>query len=522
MRLAGLRERIHHEGAKSTKRFFRIRALRFFMPRLPETAADSRDWTADYFLWLPLACLSWGLAWKFQDVFITDWDGFDYAAYTVRHLPSALGLGRAMFLGYNYLLWEIAHRAFGVEPASAYLVIRYGVMAQTGFAILGMYALAKELTANRMAASLAALIVAASPYFILYSGRGMSEIPGFLMLSWSLWWMLRSLRLGKKAQFLLAAFSIGLSANVREFAIFYLPFIPIAALLFGMKWRMSLAALLMAVAAALTGMAFWASYDTGNYLAAVIIWYKLSAQERKLHPVTLANLRLFADYSFNCSVIVTLLTPAALFWRGALRPHSALFWLGATGLFGDLLLIANHDLSVNPRYLLIGLFGLAPLCGWCLAKLLSEQGIRSLPLLFGLLVLTKGAYNHMARELYNQQWSANAARKYLQKIEYLPWNSGFIVGARTPLVHFLTGVGAHPYWRTISPGATWPHNKLDEEIQEFFYAGREVYIDFDPELWQGGARENSRVFADLYMVKQKYQLKQIHSSFYRVINRLPE
>lgn len=515
-------ERIHHEGTKSTKRLSLIRALRFLLSRIPRTAADSRAWTADYVLWLPLACLSWWLAWKFQDVFITDWDGFDYAAYTVQHLPSALGLGRALFLGYNYLLWEIAHRQFGVEPGSAYLVIRYGVMAQTGFAILGIYALTKELTANRLAATLGTLIVAASPFFIMYSGRGMSEIPGFLTLSWSLWWMLRSLRLGKKAQFLLAAFAIGLSANIREFAVFYLPFIPIAALLFRMKLRIGLLALLLAVAATLAGMAFWASYDTGNYLAAVITWYKLSAQERKLHPVTLANLRFFLDYSYNCSAAVTVLTPMALLWRGARQPRSALFWLGAIGLFGDLLLIANHDLSVNPRYLLIGLFGLAPLCGWCLAELLSQQGIRALPLLLGLLVLTKGTYNHMARELYNQQWSANAARKYLQNIEYLPWNSGFIVGARTPLVHFLTGVGTHPYWRTISPGAGWPHNKLDEEIQEFFAAGRLVYIDFDPELWQGGARENNQELDDLLMVKQKYQLKQIHSSFYRVLQRLPE
>ena len=75
--------------------------------------------------------------------------------------------------------------------------------------------------------------------------------------------------------------------------------------------------------------------------------------------------------------------------------------------------------------------------------------------------------------------------------------TAFIVGSRTPLVNFLAGVKARPYWLTITPGAPWPDDRLGEAIQDFFYAGRNVYVDFDPELWQTGAREKSREAAGL-------------------------
>ena len=483
---------------------------------------DSRDWKKDFYLWLPLACISWWLAWKYQDEFISDWDGFDYTAYTVEHLPSALGLGRALFLAYNYALWEIAHRWLGVQPEEAYLVLRYGVIAQSGPAIIGIYALCKELTADRLSATFGALIVAASPYYIIYSGRAMSEIPAFLMLGWSLWWMLRCLRRERVIGFLIAASLVGLSANIREFALFFFPFIPMAASIYGQKRRVGFAALALAVVGAFAGMIFWLWFDTGNYVRAVTNWYRLSLQERRIYPITISNLRFFAEYAFNSSCAVAIIAPLSLVWLWAKRNLRALLWFGACGLLADLALLANHDLPVNPRYLLTGLIGLAAACGWCLAELIKCQRGWAAPLLIGLMALSKGSYNHTARQLYDQQWSARAAKSYIAKIENLPWNSGFIAGSRTPLIHFMAGVGARPYWRAIAAGAPWPDDKLDEAIDDFLYAGRVVYVDFDPELWQAGAREKSREAAGLEMIKRKYRLEHIRDSFYRIMGRFPE
>ena len=97
-----------------------------------------------------------------------------------------------------------------------------------------------------------------------------------------------------------------------------------------------------------------------------------------------------------------------------------------------------------------------------------------------------------------------------------------LVGGRTPLIHFLAGVKARPYWLTISPGSGWPDDKLGEAIQDFFYAGRSVYVDFDPELWQKGAREISREAAGLEMIKREYRLEHIRDYFYRILGRNAE
>lgn len=528
-----LRPLLHHEETKSTK-FGReiFQPFVLFVSSWWQTSSrrslsassvltDAHDWKRDFYLWLPLACASWWLAWHLQDQFISDWDGFDYTTYTVRHLPTALGLGRALFLGYNYLLWEAAHRWFDVPPEQAYLVIRYGVIAQTGLAIIGVYALCKELTARRLAAWFGALIVAASPYFIIYSGRAMSEIPAFLLLSWALWWMSRSLRRGQTGRFLIAACLVGLSANLREFALFYLPFIPLATWVYGRRWRLSLSAFALAVVSAFAGMIFWASYDY-LYLPTIMKWWGLSAQERDLNPVTPQNFRFLAVYAFHCSAVVMVLTPLALAWLWARREQRLLFLFGLCGLLANLVLLANHDLSVNPRYLLTGLLGLAAACGWCLAEMFSLQRRRGAVLLIGLAALTLPTYFRTAKELYDHQWAARGAREYVEKIKHLPWNSGFIVGSRTPLIGLLSGVRAKPHWLVIAPGSGWPDDKLDKALDDFFYAGRMVYVDFDPELWQTGAREKSREAAGLEMIKRRYELEHIRDQFYRIVRRKPE
>jgi hypothetical protein len=495
--------------------------MQLLSPNLPSDIPDNKayGWLKDWPLWLPLACLSWWLAWRLQDPFLSDWDGFDYTAQAVEGLPTALGLGRALFLAYNHWLWRLAQRWWAWPAAEAYLVLRYGVIAQTGFAVVGLYALFQEVTAQRLAAFLGALLIVLSPYFILYSGRGMSEIPGLLWLSWSLWWMARSLRLGRFNQYLGAALLLGLSANFREFAIFYFPAVLLIGRVYGAAWWRCATACALAIIGAFAGMIFWSLYDNPNYLNAVVSWYKLSAKERELNPITSQNLIFLLRYAFHNSAIVTLTGLPALAWLAARRERYALLWLGVCGLASDAALVMNHDLAVNARYLMIGLPGLAAVCGWALAEWVRWLRWRSLPLICGLLVLTQGTYHLTAHELFNQSWAAWAARDYYTLVKDLPWHAAFIVGARTPLIHFYQGVGAHPYWAVIAPGSGWPDEKLDEAIADLMMAGRNVYVDFNPELWQTGAREKSRERAGLEHIRQNYELEHIRHHFYRVLRR---
>jgi len=207
--------------------------------------------------------------------------------------------------------------------------------------------------------------------------------------------------------------------------------------------------------------------------------------------------------------------------QSAIRNPQSVLLFGCLGLLGDVVLLANHDLPVNPRYLLTGLLGLAAICGWCLAELVKCYRVWAAPLLIGFVIITKGTYNHMAKELYDQEWSALATKRYISKIETLPWNSAFIVGARTPLINLYYWVGARPYWKTISPGSGWPDDKLNLAIDDLLIAGRVVYVDFDPELWQLGLRAENREGPGLEMIKREYKLEHLHDSFYRIVEKIP-
>jgi hypothetical protein len=480
-------------------------------------APDRYDWKSDYRVWLPLLCSSWALAVVFQDQFISDWDGFDYAAYTVQNVPSALGLGRALFLAYNHLLWKLANYWLGTPPEQAYEVIKYGVMAQSGPAVVGFYAFYKELTAERRAALLATLMLALSPLFLVYSGRGMSEIPAFLLLGWSLWWMLRSLRLGQWGSYLMAAALMGLSANVREFALFYLPVVPLAARAYGRSWPLCLTALGVACLAALAGPLFWGLYAPDYYIPSVKTWYQLSLKERQLHPVTWRNLWFLLAYALICSPSATLLTPLAFKRLLVERTQAVLGWFGIFGLLADLLLLANHDLAVNPRYLLTGLIGLAAISGWWLAEWLRQarRGRRSV--LAILTALTLASVIGAGIYAYTQGKIMRETRHYITKIASLPSNAVFIVGAHTPLVNFYRGIGSRPQWKTIAAGAGWPDEQLGEVIDGYLQEGRPVYVDFDPKLWPKGMRERSREAAGLEMIKREYRLESVTDSLYRIM-----
>lgn len=488
---------------------------------------DLHDWTSDRRIWLPLLLLGWGMAFLVRDPFMTDWDSYDYAAAVVQGVPSALGLGRALFLAYNRVLWLLVHHACGLPPQDAYLVIKYGVIIQSGPTLIGLYALYKELTANRQAALLATLLLALSPLFIVYSGRGMSEIPGLLCLSWSLWWLLRSLRARRTVQYLLASVLFGLSANVREYALFYLPVIFIAGWLWSQQWQISALALLLAGLAVIAGPLFWSLYWPDYYLPALRSWYSLSAQERLEHPVTLRNLWLLFGYAFLCSSAATLLTPFAVRagWQKWLKAEnrlrqSLLLLFAFCGLVAIAVLPANHDLAVNPRYLLTGLVGIAPLCGWWLAEWIKQKHRWRLPVMSSLAGLTLIGLIGMFVYLHRVQWPLTyAARGYAEKILPLPDNSVFITGRRTPLVNFYARIGAHSYWQTIPFGAGWPDEGIREVIDSYLREDRAVYVDFDEKLWFEGMRAHSREAEGLAIIGEEYYLELVSDTLYRIVGR---
>src|SRR5262249_22793662 len=183
----------------------------------------------------------------------------------------------------------------------------------------------------------------------------------------------RSLKRGSTRGFYLSSLLFGLSANMREFAVFYLPAIPLVAWHFGRRWISGLIALAVACVSALSGAIFWSLYRAAYYIPAVINWYRLSAQEAKVHPVTIRNLGFLATYAWACSPIATVIGPLSLKPLAKFRSLRPLLIIGALGLLADLVLLANWDLPVNPRYPLTGLVGLAGVAGWGIAELIARR-----------------------------------------------------------------------------------------------------------------------------------------------------
>ncbi|MFN0121172.1 MAG: glycosyltransferase family 39 protein [Blastocatellia bacterium] len=467
--------------------------------------------------------MTWGLAWAVNDPFFADWDSYDYTAAVIQGTPSSLGLGRALFLAGNRGLWLCAHELFNLAPEQAYSVIKYGVIAQSGFATLGCYALFREVTAKGKAALWATLLVALSPLYVVYSGRGMTEIPGLLMFSWSLWWVLRSLRLGKATTYLFAAFLFGLSANVREFAVFYLPVVGVAGWLYGFRWKRPLLATVVAICGVLAGPVWWAIAWPEYYLPAVRAWYELSARERAHFPVTWRNGQVLVTYAALCSPVIFSLFPTVCcdFLQGMRRERQRLLMglLATFGFLSAMTLLVNHDLSVNPRYLLTSLPGLAPICGLWMAeqKTINRREIWALSVVLFLTSLT-----HMWIWLEKEQWpQAYATRAYPERLGLLNDNAVFIVGRRTPLIDFYQKTGVRPRWQTIPFGAGWPDEQLEPAIDGYLQAGRTIYVDFAEPLWERALREHSREAKGLGQIRRQYQLLNVSDTMYQIICRNP-
>jgi hypothetical protein len=498
-------------------------------PRTPFRIIDSLK-NQERAIVLMLMAASWMLAWLVRDPFVSDWDGFDYAAHVIEATPSPLGLGRALFLAYNRFLFLTAQSLFGLTPPHLPTLMKFTVIALSGLATAGLLKLFHEITREFFTAVMATLLVVLSPIYIIWSGRGMSEIPGVMMFAWTLWWMMHSAGKGGVAQFVMAAILFGLSANVREFALFYLPLIPFLARRMKWNWTAVVAVSAAAVLAAFAGPIFWMLKRPEYYLPALQSWYALSAQERREHPVTIRNLWMLPGYMFLCSPACVLISLATAKQAIALRREQvarllsesspSAMLLGLCGIFSMMVLLLNHDLALNPRYLLTGLLGMAPLCASLLTNHLHQhrQQRRALPLAAATLTLLSllGVFVF----LYAFQWPRTiAARGYLEKTDGLPNNAVFIVGRNSALIDFYRRIGTRPDWRVIAFGSAWPDEKISEVIDAHLRQGRSVYVDFDPQLWDKTMRDHSREAAGLERIRQQYQLILVRDSLMQIQKR---
>jgi hypothetical protein len=462
---------------------------------------------------LPVSALALVLALLFVDPFAGDWDALDYTVLALAPRPSSMLLGRMLFIFTNNAVWRVAHALFGTDVAHAYLVFKYFVVLQSPVCIALVWLLAYDLTGTRRTATVAALLVALSPFYVIYSGQAMTEIPSLLALAAGLTIYNRGIKFKRTLYILLGALILGASVNIRELAALYAPWLVIAPLVYG--WRLTrhnvsvvLAACVVFCVAAFAPFATWYLLDIQDYRLWWHGWVASTQAETARHPVTLANFRFLLLYFFIAAPVAMLLLPFAVVsaWRRS-SPFvfrlSPLLALGLLGVAANLSLIIHYSVVLNGRYMLTGLPAFAPLVA-CLLIRLRPRFARNARQAFAFVVLliitchvVVGGivFTQARRTLANHAHTG----EYIARLRLLPEDGVIIAGAASVSVDYWRGIG-YGQWTTIGTGGgyygeAWLSETIDENLKQ----GRRVFLDTDPKLWatRGWQLEETRAISRL-------------------------
>ena len=486
-----------------------------------DRAVEDNFWRA-WRWWLAPALLALTLSLLFVDKFIGDWDGLDYTVLALRGEPSSMALGRMLFIYANHALYRAAHALFHLQPQHAYLLFKYVVVAQSPLAVIACWILAHDLTRRREAATVAALFVALSPVFVIYSGQVMTDVPSVLIVACALILYGRGVQKRSLAEMLSGALLLGAGVNVREPAAFFAPWLLIAPFVYG--WKLGRREIFYL---ALVGVAFMLSafgpfaylfWTSANYRAAWHGWRETMNAEAARHPVTLRNLLPFLSFFFLTAPVLVTRFPLAAIKEWRERGLTPLLALALFGLCADLLLFFNYSTAINIRYFLTGLPALAPLVADHLMRAQTakfadvKRAFWTIALSIAFITVLMGAYAYLMGTEYQQK--RLLTKDYLSRLELVPRDAVMLAGAQTVGVTYWRGVGVGE-WLTIGTGAGWPGSQLQATIENFLQSGRRVFLDVDPRWWQPCGWQQQEIFG-LVQIESKFRFRRVAENLYEI------
>jgi len=464
--------------------------------------------------WLPVAAVALLLALFFVDPFAGDWDALDYAILALRGEPSSMLFGRMLFIFQNHLAFRVAHRLFGLPPEQAYLLFKYLVVAQSPLAVAACWALVRELTGAVRTATVAALLLMLSPFFIVYSGQAMTEIPSLLWLAVALLLHVRGLRRNRAWLVLVGAALLGLGTNVRETAALYGLWLVAGPLVYGRLWNrrdllLTVAACALFFVCALGPFSYYYFADVGGYRRAWHGWVESMRMEEAVHPVSFGNFVPLFFFFFVAAPLALVALPVAAYREWRERGFTPLLALAGIGFVANMSLISHYSTVINGRYLLTGLMGLVPLAADFFMRHETRRRGGGDDARRGFVICVAGVV-FMALVIggtfYPFAWptieSHGLTKEYRARIALLPRDAVVIAGGQTVSVTFWRGVGAGE-WEVIGTGGGWPYGRLAEVIEDYLRAGRRVFIDVDTRLW----------FTDSWRGKETHELIEAASRF---------
>src|SRR5215471_9400262 len=464
-----------------------------------------KDFIKHYAYWLPPALVALILTLVYLNPFIGDWYRLDYTIFSLHGRPSSMALGRSLFTLANFVFYQAAHAVFGLRPEHAYLLFKGMVVIQTPLAVVACWLLARDLSGSVRSATLAALMIACSPILVIYGGQVMTEIPSVLFTAIALVVHLRGIgqrssdaqplkdaQQAKESVWLILAGAalLGLGVNLRETVGLYSPWLVLAPFVAGLgvnrRTFVTIAAsLAVFLVFAFGPFAIW-------YFAWPVFrldwhtWLSSMQSESERHPISISNLKPFLIYFFMCAPLVTVGLPFAFSKESRARGLTLQLLAAAVGFFATVTLFFNYSTTINWRYFLTGLPGMAPLAGDFYARIQAHRfggerrgfvsavvGIAFIGALMIVLVPPAGNeyFNRLAQ-----------AKTYDARLKLIPRDAVVIAGAQTVAVQYWRGIGLGE-WDWIGVGAGWPAGQLESKIDEHLKAGRRVYLDADPRWW---------------------------------------
>ena len=471
---------------------------------------------------MPPAVFALLLVLYFVDPFVGDWDGMDYTILSLAGYPSSMALGRNLFIFGNHFLFVIARTLFNVEPENAYLIFKYAVVAQAPIAVIACWILARDITGSLFTSTIAALLIAFSPVFVLYGGQVMTDVPSVLVLATALIIHMRGVQQKKFWLVLLGAALLGLGVNLRETIGFYAPWLVLAPFVFGWKFGRRevfyvAASCAVFVLLAFGWFAYWFISDPG-YRWVWHGWRESMREESARHPVVLRNLRPYLLYYFISAPLVFLTLPFApiVEWSKHKLSPMLLLWLVAFG--ANVLLFFNYSTTVNWRYFLTGLPGLVPLGAFWLL-LVAKKRLRTerrafvacttAILVFALIFLI------VVRPVSHEFVERRAmSKEYRHRLAQVPLDAIMISGAQTIAVNYWASIGSGR-WKSIGTGGGWPGDKLFSIIQNHLDHRRRVFIDADPRWWLPCGWQRDEI-PTIVALEKHFSFRHVNETIYEI------
>ena len=454
--------------------------------------------------------------------YLGQWDSFDYLKQIVTHQFSALGIGRPVFVGYNILLWESMRRIFGLVPLQVETVVMMGIVLSGACGVLIFQRLSRELVSSPVC-QMAAIALAISPVYAIYSGYIMTEVPMLAALMASALLIWKSGDRFRPWHDVAGGILFGLAVGIREQALTlgaaFLWILWVRRSDANLRLRSMLRFCLTAGCVIMAPAVGFYFYDPAAFSERIHTWFR---------AIPLGSSQIKNNIEFSLLYAFILCPGAWLGVAGAglyrmftnksrgLQPHNPEInaipnpiW-GLFCCFGlpMLILWRDADVQMHPRYLLILLPASLILCASLFYRWIpSRKGLviwGMVQVLF--LGLSLAAFSQYRQNQIEKMEFARSIR------ESIPGAALIIAGNYSPILDYYRGIGERPQWQIVWSGWDWDVKALDADIREAWSHNLPVYLSTEPRGWTYFETE----FLDAYYLLKDGRRVPVFKNLYQI------